>query len=115
MICYHVTDAAEAILCDGFRDTTGSYMIVGLELTGLWLSDRPLDSNEGTKGGQILQVELPDDIDLGDFEVIEEGKPYREWCVPADLINTHGTVTLLSDHELDRIAAPTWRGYLDPP
>jgi uncharacterized protein (DUF2237 family) len=22
-------------------------------------------------------------VDLSDFEVIEEHKPYREWCVPA--------------------------------
>ncbi|WP_131811902.1 hypothetical protein [Mycobacterium mantenii] len=115
MICYHTTDAAEAVLRDGFRDTTGSYMIVGLELTGIWLSNRPLDVNEGTKGDQVLRVKLPDDIDIGDFEVIEEGKPYREWCVPAELINARATVTLLSDHELDRIAAAMRSGYRDVP
>ncbi len=29
---------------------------------------------------------------------------YREWCVPADLINTQGTVTLLSEDEVDELS-----------
>jgi hypothetical protein len=31
---------------------------------------------------------------LADFELIEEGKPYREWCVLADLIKAKATVAL---------------------
>jgi hypothetical protein len=31
--------------------------------------------------------------------LIEEHKPYREWCVRAALINAHATVTLMSDDE----------------
>jgi hypothetical protein len=87
MICYHTTDAADTILRYGFRDATGSYMFATFELTGVWLGDSPMDINEGAKGDQVLQVEFSDDVDLGDFEVVEEYKPYREWCVPAALIN----------------------------
>lgn len=94
MIYYHTTDAADDILAHGFRDATGSYMMIGLELTGVWLGDRPMDVNEGAKGDQVLRVEFRDDVDLREFEVIEDGKPYREWCVPAALINTEATVTL---------------------
>jgi hypothetical protein len=82
MICCHTTDAADAILRHGFRDATGSYMFANFELTGVWLGDSPMDINEGAKGDQVLQVEFSDDVDLGDFEVVEEHKPNREWCVP---------------------------------
>jgi hypothetical protein len=83
VICYHTTDAAEAILSDGFRDATGSYMFIGAELTGVWLSDTPLDGNEGAKGDQVLRVEFPDEFDLDVFEVVEEGggMGYREWLL----------------------------------
>jgi hypothetical protein len=114
MICYHTTAAADVILRDGFRDATGFYMTT-IELTGVWIGDRPMDVNEGAKGDQVLRVELPDDVDLDDFEIIEDEKPYREWCVPAALINAHATVTLMSDDELERMEATIWSGYLDPP
>jgi hypothetical protein len=99
VICYHTTDAADAILRDGFSDATGSYMFANSELTGVWLGELPMDINEGATGDQVLRVEFGDDVDLDDFEAIEEHKPYREWCVPATLINAHATVTLVSDDE----------------
>jgi hypothetical protein len=92
MICYHTIDAADEILCDGFRDPTGSYGLVGFELTGVWLGDSPMDINEGATGDQVLRVEFGDDIDLGEFEVIEEHKPYREWCMLGALVNAHVAV-----------------------
>jgi hypothetical protein len=101
MICYHTTDAADAILRHGFRDATGSYMLVKFELTGVWLGDSPMDINEGATGDQVLKVEFPDDVDLDGFEVVEEDKPYREWCVPAALINARATVTLMNEDEVD--------------
>lgn len=71
--------AAEAILRDGFRDSTGGYGFAELELTGIWLGDSPMTANEGAKGGQVLAVEVDEDL-LADYEVIEDGKPYREWA-----------------------------------
>lgn len=94
-IYFHTTDAAEEILHNGFRDTTGSYMFAGLLLTGVWLGDQIMDINDGAVGDQVLRVEFLDDVVLDDFEVVEEGKPYREWCVPAALINAQATVTLM--------------------
>jgi len=58
MICYHTTDAADAILHHGFRDATRAYMFVNFELTGVWLGDSPVDINEGAKGDQVLRVEF---------------------------------------------------------
>jgi hypothetical protein len=69
MICCHTTDAADAIGHHGFRDATGSYMFVNFELAGVWLGDSPVDINEGAKGDQVLRVEFPDGVDLGDVEL----------------------------------------------
>jgi hypothetical protein len=101
MIYYHTTDAADAILRDGFRDATGSYMLGGFELTGVFLGDSPMDVNEGAKGDQVLQIKFRDPIDVDAYELVEEGKTYREWCVPAALINDHAEVTLLTDDVLE--------------
>ena len=114
MICFHTTPAADVILREGFREATGSYGYI-YDRTGVWLGSRPMDINEGAKGDQVLRVELPDGIDLDDFESVEDGKPYREWCVPAKLINEHATLTLMSDDELECMGATIWRGYLDKP
>jgi hypothetical protein len=105
MICYHVTDAADAILREGFRDETGSYMFANLILTGVWIADQPLNCNEGAKGDQVLQVAFADDFSLESYEIVEEEpmNAYREWCVPAALINTHAAVTLLSEEEVEEL------------
>lgn len=99
MIYYHTTDAAETILRDGFRDATGLYLMANFTLTGVWLGNVPMTVNEGAKGDQVLRVELPDGIDLTDYEVVEEFKSYREWCVPAALINEHADVTMLPESD----------------
>ncbi|MFG1931319.1 hypothetical protein ACGFK1_11760 [Mycobacterium sp. NPDC048908] len=108
MICYHTTDAADDIIRDGFRDAAGSYGFANSELTGVWLGDSPMDSNEGATGDQVLRVEFGDGVDTSDFEVIEEHKPYREWCVPAAIINAHATVTRMSDDEVDEVRWARW-------
>jgi hypothetical protein len=94
MILYHRTTAAAAadILHDGFRDGVGRYLTSNV-WSGVWLSNVPLDSNEGAEGDVLLRVELAlDEEDLTRFEWVEEGKYYREWLIPARLINSHGTV-----------------------
>jgi hypothetical protein len=103
IICYHTTNAAHAILREGFRDATGGYLFTAIELTGVWLGDSPMTVNEGATGEEVLQIVFPDDVDLSDYEIVEEQKPYREWCVPAELINTHAVVTLMSIEELDEL------------
>jgi hypothetical protein len=97
MILYHRTHNTEAILRDGFRDEEGSYGLEDFTLRGVFLSDRPLDGNEGAGGDYLLEVTLPDDCcDLSYYELVEEGKPYREWCIPAEILNRSGTVRLVT-------------------
>lgn len=99
MRLFHTTDAAEAILSEGFRDGSGGYMLADTILTGVWLADSPLGINEGCKGEDVLAVDLPDDLPLEYYEVIEDRRGYREWCIPAYLINAHGNVTRAPDDD----------------
>jgi hypothetical protein len=99
MILFHSTteDAAASILREGFNDVTGTYM-TGLWLTGVWVSNVPLDVNEGAKGNVLLRIALAlPAVALSDFEVVEEGKGYREWVIPATLLNEHGSVKRVKD------------------
>lgn len=91
MKLYHRTPNPEAILREGFRDLRGS-----MDLSGVWLSAVPLDIGEGAKGPTVLSIDIPEE-ELVDFEVLEEGKPYREWCVPADLVNRFGPPAIHED------------------
>ena len=97
MILYHRTHNADAILRDGFRDKEGSYGLEDFTLRGVFFSDKPLSIHEGAGGDKLLEVTLPDDCcDFPYYELVEDGKPYREWCVPAQIINLHGTVRLVT-------------------
>ena len=95
---YHRTSrlAADAILAEGFKSSPT--FIGGIELFGVWLSDRPLGSNEGTKTNEVL-LEVTLELVAPDFdfyEVVEKGKPYREWCIPAEKVNS-GRVVEVTD------------------
>jgi hypothetical protein len=97
MIFYHRTYNADAILRDGFRDKEDSYMLEDFTLRGVFLSDKPLDGNEGAAGNLLLEVNLPDDCcNLSYYELVEEGKPYRERCIPAEIINRYSAVRLVT-------------------
>jgi hypothetical protein len=97
MTLYHRTHNVDAILGDGFRDEEDSYMLEDFTLRGVFLSDKPLDLNEGAEGDKLLEVNLPDGCcDFSYYELVEEGKPYGEWCIPAKIINRNGAVRLVT-------------------
>ena len=75
-------------------------------LSGVFLSDVPLDINEGATGEDLIEVTLPEKVDLSGYELVEDGKPYREWCVPAELLNARALLRLLTEDEAD--AACGW-------
>jgi hypothetical protein len=82
---YHVTDAAEAdaIGRDGFRDAEGSFGPTSLWLLGVFVSDEPLAVAEGD---HVIEVVLPDSTPL-EPHLVGQGEGYREWCVPAAVLN----------------------------
>ena len=60
------------------------------EFTGVWVSDCPLDINEGGRGDVVLTLDVPIDV-FERYEWIEEGKPYRESLIPASVLNALAT------------------------
>lgn len=102
---YHRTVAAKAILLDGFRDGTGTYL-TWQQHVGVWFSNDPLDANEGVSGDEVIEVTAPAAL-LASFEWVEEHKPYREWLIPATLANTWPR-RLVSEAELDDLAGQDW-------
>lgn len=84
MILYHRTKAAVRILADGFCEGAGTY---GTKIThrGVWLSDRPLDANEGAYGDVVLFVEIPDEV-VAPCEWMQD-IGYREFLIPAHIVN----------------------------
>ena len=82
---------------DGFNEGVGHYLTDELH-EGVWLSDRPLDSNEGADGDTLLVIDVEiADAELSDFEWVEEGKRYREWLIPAEIINPRNRSFRISD------------------
>jgi hypothetical protein len=93
---YHraAEDIARQIIATGFRDSEGYYMTTRLH-SGVWVSDQPLDENEGACGNALIRIELAkDESEIASFEWIEDGKPYREWLVPAALLNEFGKIEI---------------------
>lgn len=88
MRLYHHTYATQSILSDGFKDGEGYYLTTSLH-QGVWLSDCPLDINEGADGDTLLSIDIPDNV-IADYEWIEEEKPYREFLIPAEIVNRYG-------------------------
>jgi len=58
------------------------------EWRGVWVTDRPLDINEGAAGDALLGLVIPDAV-FAAYERVENGKPYREALIPASELNKH--------------------------
>jgi hypothetical protein len=117
-VYYHRTSASAAILRGGFADGEGSYMFTESWLVGVFVSDVPLDINEGALGDDLLELTLPDDVDLDEFELVAEdqgSQKHREWCVPAELLNRRASVRLLSQEEQDVIGDELWLRFRGGP
>ena len=92
-------DIAAKILTDGFRDGTETYL-TNRKFSGVWLSDKLLDENEGANGDTALRVALDcTEDEIVKFEWVEEGKPYREFLIPAAFITARGTVTIAEEED----------------
>ena len=90
MILYRRTTAsaaAAAISDHCFQDHAGSYL-TDREWSGVWLSDRPLNLNQGVEGDTLLKITIAATAsDLQDWEWAVEGKGYRAWLIPAAILN----------------------------
>jgi len=100
MLVYHRTDHSVAIMREGFRDATG-YYLTAQEFTGAWVSDSPLDENEGADGDAVIKVDIPEALFV-EHEWVEEGKVYREALIPAAELNKFGR-RVLSEDEVEEL------------
>ena len=97
MKVYHKTDhaAASCILRDGFEDRTGTYL-TRHEYTGVWVADEPLSEGDGPEGNVTLSLEVPETV-LTEYEWVEEQKGFREFLLPAKVLNQYGP-PVIDDH-----------------
>jgi hypothetical protein len=103
VVLYHHTsiDNARAILCDGFRDSAGFFLNTRT-WTGVWFSSIPTSTEDGEV---VLTVKLDiDEQELARWEWSGEGRDYREWLIPADIVNRRGKIQL-TDHPNSIVAA----------
>jgi len=85
---YHRTDHADTILAGGFQDGEGGYGTLNV-YRGVWLSNVPLDANEGAQGSTLLTLDMPEE-QAAEYEWIEDWKQYREFLIPAEVVNRYG-------------------------
>jgi hypothetical protein len=88
MKLYHRTSKPEFILACGFRDSTGTYATAE-QISGVWLSDRPPDPNDGLYDDTVLVIDIPEGV-VVPYEWVEASKGYREFHVPANIVNLYG-------------------------
>ena len=91
---YYVNTSAEveAILRDGFineckETTTG--------ISGVYLADSPGEPDPEYPNDQLLEIILPPEISISQFELFKEGARWREWLVPAGLLNECAEIRVL--------------------
>lgn len=64
----------------------------------MWLSNVPLDENEGPCSDILLEVTTEmTESEVAQYEWIEEGKPYREFLIPAAEINSRVKIRIVEE------------------
>jgi hypothetical protein len=97
MRLFHRTAWGPQILKGGFRDARGKYGTDQV-FTGVWLSDVPMTVSDSVEGDGLLAVEMPEHV-VAEFEWIEAGKGFREFLVPADVVNRYPVRVVDEDDE----------------
>src|SRR5258708_6920280 len=94
---YYYVDTSEsiaAILRAGFSvNNQGKEKTTGIE--GVYLTDGPGAPDPDYPDDQLLKVILPSTIDISQFEIKAGGAQWREWFVPAELLNQSAEIRLL--------------------
>lgn len=101
-LLYHRTlvSLARGILKEGFGDEKwgfGDEEHSGRALTavGVWLTDRPVDPDDGPPGAAVLEVQLNmDDEELATFEIHGVLDEARLFVIPAKLVNPRASIRI---------------------
>jgi hypothetical protein len=98
MNLYHRTYTAETIIKHGFRDGERNYLTRDVR-HGVWVSDEPLDEQEGALGNVVLVISGVPEAAVVDFEWVHPDRPrsVREFLVPAQVLNRFPIVGIYPD------------------
>jgi hypothetical protein len=96
MKLYHPTKHSSEILRDGFGERSGAYL-TETDHSGVWLFDRPVNAHIGDDDSDVmLELEIPESV-VVPFEWVT-GLPYREFLMPAALVNLYGPPRISDEH-----------------
>ncbi|MFQ6047495.1 MAG: hypothetical protein ACE5PT_14245 [Gemmatimonadales bacterium] len=104
MLLYHKTTIGRArdILTNGFEDEKWRFeerdarIEKQLKVLGVWLTDRPLEDEEGPQGDAVIEVDLALDQEmLAAYELEGMLEGARLWVAPAQLVNAHANARIL--------------------
>jgi hypothetical protein len=95
---YHRTYAAETILRDGFHDSRADFLTLDVN-PGVWVTDRPLDEEDGALGNVVLVVSGVPEAEIVEYEWARSRHPppMRQFVVPADILNRFPIVGIYPD------------------
>jgi hypothetical protein len=95
---YHRTYAAEAILSDGFHDSKADFLTLGVH-PGVWVTDRPLDEQNGALGNVVLAISGVPEAAIAEFEWhrSRHPPPLRQFVIPAAILNRYPIVGIYPD------------------
>ena len=108
---YSVSTNAEVerILRDGFIN---EYKETTTGISGVYLANSPGEPDPEYPDDQLLEITLPPEISISQFEVFKkckENTPWREWVLPAGLLNECGEVHLVPKVEWGE----RWRQWVE--
>jgi hypothetical protein len=88
-ILYHLAnlERAESIDANGFVDEAGTYKQTGMDLDGVFFSEKERDSNEDDLGSIVYAIEL-DETQIAMYEIIEAEASHRSYSLPCALANS---------------------------
>jgi hypothetical protein len=103
ILAYHVAspEALESIERDGFCNESGTYKATGMDLYGVFLSTRVLDSDDDRPETFVFAVDA-DEIQIAPYEIFEASADHRNYCVPAEIVN-HFPRRRLTPNEARRV------------
>ena len=97
MKLYHPTKHATEILRNGFGERSGAYL-TATDHSGVWLFDRPVNAHVGYGDSDvILELDIPESV-VAEYEWAVE-LPYRQFLVPATLLNHYGPPRVSDEHK----------------
>ncbi len=102
---YHLTARKNLrrILSEGFRDSLAGHRTRS-GYAGVRFSDRPVpDDVDGPFAAVEIEVMLSDQ-ELSDFEWVGAGAGRREFLIPADRVNDHCLLHVISEAEAHALA-----------